>query len=164
MYRGVKQCFDPHHYGGSPYWCRGQCKRCYGRNRMRVIHGRKATAAAHSRRLASLGSWVSLQLRLWSRVDSSGGPDVCWPWTGGGTRYGMFTYSSYGKVWTAHRVAWTLFNLQFMPSHMMAHHRVEDVCELGTKCCNPTHVTPVTTAAHRTVHAQIAKEVDKSRA
>ena len=128
---------------------------------MRAIHGRKTTGAARSRRLVPLGSWVRFQFRLWSKVDSSGGPDVCWPWTGGGARYGMFSVDRQGYTWTAHRLAWTLFNLQYMPLHMMAHHSIEDVCELGRRCCNPRHITPLTTGDHSTLHSQLAKVIDK---
>lgn len=41
---------------------------------------------------------------FWLKVDKSGGPDACWPWTGGTNAdgYGLFGGDR------AHRVAWTL--------------------------------------------------------
>lgn len=50
-----------------------------------------------------------LRARLWARVDKSGGPDACWPWTGGGRANGGYgKLSAYGKQARAHRLAYEL--------------------------------------------------------
>lgn len=75
---------------------------------------------------------------FWSRVDSSGGPDACWPWTGPiPIRYGRPSYpmtSLHGEHFTVSRAAMTL-----------AHGRVPDgmfVCHTcdNPPCCNPAHL------------------------
>ena len=72
--------------------------------------------------------------RFRARVDSSAGPDACWPWVGarGGEGYGHLEINRRSR--RAHRVAWEL-----------AHGRVPDglvVCHAcdNPPCCNPTHL------------------------
>jgi hypothetical protein len=44
--------------------------------------------------------------RFWQKVDSSGGPDACWPWAGhiGENGYGIVSLK--GKAYKAHRVSY----------------------------------------------------------
>jgi hypothetical protein len=46
--------------------------------------------------------------RFWSKVDRSGGPDACWPWTAGmfSTGYGAFKVD--GRTLKASRMAYEL--------------------------------------------------------
>jgi hypothetical protein len=48
--------------------------------------------------------------RFWPKVDRSGGPDACWPWTATvrSDGYGMIDVG--GKMVGAHRVSWEIAN------------------------------------------------------
>ncbi len=83
-------------------------------------------------------------LRFWSKVDTSAGPDACWPWRGGKRstkknrprkeEYGSFDAG--GRTVSAHRFALeTKHGPQ--PSHVLALHS----CDFGL-CCNPKHLSP----------------------
>ena len=73
---------------------------------------------------------------FWSRVDQSGGPDACWPWTGACKRYGVLARDvSQGKKHAqAHRVAWELTNGPIPDGLYVLHH-----CD-NPPCCNPAHL------------------------
>lgn len=77
--------------------------------------------------------------RFWSKVDSSGGADACWPWTAGTTRagYGKFQLA---RRWTqvAHRVALLLTRpgREFDDATVHAMHRCDN-----PPCCNPRHLS-----------------------
>ncbi len=72
--------------------------------------------------------------KLYARVDRSGGPDACWPWTG--PRNG----TGYGRVWQdgayryAHRVAYEEA-YGAIPDGL-------DICHTcdNPPCCNPAHL------------------------
>lgn len=56
---------------------------------------------------------MTLRQRFESKVDRSGGPDACWPWTGSKPGYGYGLIGSggkHGRTLRAHRVAWELAN------------------------------------------------------
>lgn len=68
---------------------------------------------------------------FWSRVDRSGGPDACWPYTGARTvGYGSLRFR--GKTWYGHRL-----------SYLLAHGSLPTVvmhtCD-NPPCCNPVHL------------------------
>lgn len=71
--------------------------------------------------------------RFWCRVDQSGGPEACWPWTGcvkpGG--YGFIMHKRRARL--THRVALS-GSLDEQPD-MMACHRCDNPI-----CCNPAHL------------------------
>lgn len=92
---------------------------------------------------------------FWAKVDRSGGPDSCWPWTGAAnkvTGYGVFhpsRTSGYPRTVTAHRFAASLagvVNLGDPSEH------VDHACHNGAGCppgpcphrlcCNPRHHRP----------------------
>lgn len=82
---------------------------------------------------------------FWPLVDTSGGPDACWPWTGQRDEKG------YGRVWVSgrkermHRVAFALVNGR-MPVGLGCH-----TCN-NPPCCNPRHVydgTPLSNTEDR---------------
>lgn len=74
---------------------------------------------------------------FWSKVDSSAGPDACWPWTAGYTGNGYGAIKADGTQVGAH-----VFAL-FLRSEETA----ECVCHRcdNPKCCNPAHLFHGTT-------------------
>lgn len=89
-------------------------------------------------------------LRFDGFVDQSGGPDACWPFTGGLVGgYGSFRLGK-RKV-RAHRVAWVLWSGEPEPTLEIDHVCHDpDVCPLEydvcphRSCCNPAHLRPAT--------------------
>jgi hypothetical protein len=71
--------------------------------------------------------------RFWPRVDRSGGPDVCWPWTGKTIHGYGFISRNHRHVGT-HRVAWELTNGP-IPDGLWVLHRCDN-----PPCCNPAHL------------------------
>jgi len=63
-------------------------------------------------------------IRFWAKVDKSGGPEACWPWTGSRTSrgYGRLKVGGRnGRVLRAHRVAWELTNGPIPPGFKVCH-------------------------------------------
>lgn len=58
------------------------------------------------------GKRVPVELRLWGRVDQSGGPDACWLWPGANNKanhpYGFIGVGGSGNQGYVHRVAYEL--------------------------------------------------------
>lgn len=85
---------------------------------------------------------------FYSRVDTSGGPDACWPWTGEKTSKG------YGRVrgWPgvkalstgAHRVAYDLAH----PKRRLGTRQARHTCD-NPPCCNPKHLVAGTNLDNR---------------
>ena len=78
--------------------------------------------------------------RFNAKVDRSGGPDACWPWTAGrfGTGYGAFKVR--GRNHHAHRIAYELAHDEPIPSDPDAPKVfVCHACD-NPPCCNPAHL------------------------
>ena len=78
--------------------------------------------------------------RFWSYVDTSGGPDDCWPWTGwtdSRSGYGRFRADTIGLL--PHR--WLLGMIRSEPlAWTSAHHEMAcHHCD-NPPCCNPRHL------------------------
>lgn len=117
--------------------------------------GRKGYCDKHYLQVWSKGhltqprDWVK---HFWSRVDKTGGPDACWPWTKARNAdgYGVVATEK-GPLATAHRTAFEL-TVGPVPKGLMLDHICHtNDCTLGThcphrRCCNPKHLRPVTNA------------------
>ena len=68
--------------------------------------------------------------RFWAKVDRSGGPDACWPWTAGRYRAGYGHFRINGKMERAHRVAWVLLRGPIPEGQDVLH-----TCD-SPPCCN----------------------------
>jgi hypothetical protein len=72
---------------------------------------------------------------FWSKVDRSGGPEACWPWTASGTRRGYGLLRPKGPYpRQAHRRAWYL-TVGPIPPGLLVCHRCDN-----PPCCNPAHL------------------------
>jgi hypothetical protein len=81
---------------------------------------------------------VSLEMRFWSKVDKSSGPDGCWLWTAGGYGNGYGAFRLDGKSHLAHRVAYELATGEKL-GELMADHKCHN-----PGCVNPNHLRPAT--------------------
>jgi hypothetical protein len=90
------------------------------------------------------------EAQFWSKVDRTGGPDSCWPWTAGlsGNGYGSV---GWGHVRQTHRVAYELAVGPIPADMVLDHtcHNADPSCLGGRdcqhrRCVNPAHLEPVT--------------------
>lgn len=84
------------------------------------------------------------QERLWEKIDRSGGPDACWPWTASTTHgYGRIMIDRVPEL--AHRKAYEAAVGPIPPGKHILHS-----CEARyapgdfghRRCCNPAHLRP----------------------
>jgi len=72
---------------------------------------------------------------FWARVDKTG---PCWEWTGSRNTRGYGRASCGGRMWLAHRLAWTLARGAIPDGLEMDH-----LCR-NHSCVRPSHLEPVT--------------------
>lgn len=70
---------------------------------------------------------------FWSKVDKSGGPDACWPWTGAKNKSGYGVTSYRWKQFTSHRLAYLFAERD--PGFKLVCHKCDN-----PPCCNPAHL------------------------
>jgi hypothetical protein len=75
----------------------------------------------------------SIEERFWKLVDSSGGPDACWPWLRARDKDGYGKVQVSGKTVRASRLAFKLKNGRY-PEGLGLHS-----CD-HPWCCNPSHI------------------------
>lgn len=76
---------------------------------------------------------------IWAKIDQSGGPSACWPWTGGRDKDGYGVTHIGKKYAKAHRVVLEIKIGRPLLNGMMACHD----CPNGDDhpwCCNPAHL------------------------
>jgi hypothetical protein len=78
--------------------------------------------------------YASPEQRFWSQVDTSAGPDACWPWIGyiGIRGYGQIQVN--GQPMPAHRYSLELAVGPLGPDKFACH-----ACD-NKSCCNPAHL------------------------
>lgn len=91
-----------------------------------------------------------LAQRFEGKVDRSGGPDACWPWTGAtnGKGYGVLQRGRRGEgLIRAHRLAYELAHGEVGDDVVIDHecHNRDASCPGGDscvhrRCCNPAHL------------------------
>ena len=80
-------------------------------------------------------TWARKQQdRFWKKVDRSGGPDACWPWTGCLQSMGYGATHIGRKYTLAHRASWVWLRGD-IPDGMFVCHRCDN-----PRCCNPAHL------------------------
>jgi hypothetical protein len=72
--------------------------------------------------------------RFWSKVDRSGGPDVCWPWMAGRAHFGHGRFVIGQRSLVSHRVSWAIANGKD-PGELCVLHECDN-----PPCCNPAHL------------------------
>ena len=92
----------------------------------------------------------TLRAYMEARIDKSGGPAACWPWTGGRDRKGYPKGKYEGRTIRAHRV------YACVPQDMLACH----VCD-NPPCCNPAHIVPGTPLFNNRDRATKGRNADK---
>lgn len=80
------------------------------------------------------GRRVPIDARFWPKVDRSGGPAACWPWTAGRNPDGYGNFWMRGRIDKAHRTAWTLA-VGEIPKGLHVLHSCDN-----PPCCNPAHL------------------------
>lgn len=75
----------------------------------------------------------AIDVLFWSKVDKSGGPEACWPWTAGKIPAGYGAFHVRRKVVGAHRFA--LETVHGPLGDLLACHRCDN-----PGCCNPAHL------------------------
>ena len=87
--------------------------------------------------------------RFWSKVDRSGGPDACWPYTGALVWDGYGRFRLTDRTVRAHRYAYEL-------THGPTRSPLDHLCR-NRVCCNPSHLEPVTPEENRRRGAQYGR-------
>lgn len=73
--------------------------------------------------------------RFWAKVDTTGGPDACWPWKASHKAAGYGQVVINYKIHGAHRVAYAIATGYTPTSDEYVCHRCDN-----PPCCNPKHL------------------------
>lgn len=72
--------------------------------------------------------------RFKSYVNTSGGANACWPWTGAKNPQGYGNFRLRSRQLRSNRIAWVIANGD-IPAGIWALHHCDNTC-----CCNPSHL------------------------
>jgi hypothetical protein len=132
---GMQRLRDARKSGTVPQRPKTIERKCLGCPKTFLVerHGSKkrwCSSACSNRR--TLVTWED---RFWARVDSSGGPDSCWPWIGPLFKdgYGHAMERGGGGA-RAHRIAFRLKKGELVKGLLVCHS-----CD-NPPCCNPAHL------------------------
>lgn len=126
---GIKRRYGaPRSKAGDPVLCRKavgspECRSCG-----KPVLSQRQECGPRQRALVPDQDW------FWSRVDKSGGPDACWPFTGSRNEDGYGTQQWEGKVHKASRLA-LLFTEGESEGRPFSCHKCDN-----PPCCNPKHL------------------------
>jgi hypothetical protein len=101
---------------------------------IRERHRLKAERRRRARGMAAREDSYEVE-RFWDKVDRSGGPDACWPWTAFryASGYGQFGVAGVAPI-RANRYAWMAVHGRIPDGLWVLHH-----CD-NPPCCNPAHL------------------------
>lgn len=124
-----------------------------GRAQSNIVTHAPSLLATPSAGGASRLEGVASMERFWSKVDRSGGPAACWPWTAYVDKaHGYGVFMVHPRQVKAHRMAYELA-VGPIPEGLFIDH----LCR-NRSCVNPAHLEPVTAYENwRRGHAPQAK-------
>jgi hypothetical protein len=85
--------------------------------------------------------------RFWMKVDTSAGPDACWPWLAGATDQGYGLFKADGRCVCAHRWAYEGAHGAIPEGYEVDHVRARGCTRRD--CVNPAHLEAVTMAENQ---------------
>lgn len=138
----------------APFSSKGYCK----------VHAERVRRRGHTDLPAR--SRKPLAERLWAKVDRSGGPDACWPFTADSTAegYGRIRSGGAGEPTIgAHRAAFIVTYPEAPTPEVLDHICHDpDECTGGPscphrRCCNPAHISPSTVRENSSAERQWTK-------
>ena len=88
---------------------------------------------------------LPIEVRFWTKINSSHGVNSCWEWRATTKTGGYGTFDVKGKMLYAHRIAYEFIHGE-IPKNLVIDH----LCK-NQKCCNPRHLEAVSqkTNLHR---------------
>jgi hypothetical protein len=89
--------------------------------------------------------------RIWARIDTSAGPDACWPWMGHRTVDGYGRTEINHRAWRVTRWIITQLDAPLEPGEVVRH-----TCD-NPPCCNPRHLLRGTHADNMRDRAERAR-------
>lgn len=111
----------------------GLCPSCYMRQRRaksRSYVGRSPTGST-VQIIIEIGGFED---KFLSRIDTSGGPDACHPWTHTKKSGGYGVFAKYGHTVLAHRLRLAMAEPDSINAPVIMH-----ICD-NPQCCNPSHL------------------------
>lgn len=125
-----------------PLWSQRKCKSRLCRHPLLVYHG--SVSLRKLKKFMPLPQWWADA--YWARVDRSGGPDACWPWTGNPSRPTDGCAGGYGHVSIAKITGQTCNVAAHVPALLLTVGWYPGRKKVGRHlchnriCCNPSHL------------------------